>query len=77
MEVAGGALIRGVTPGSPAAVAGLADGDVITEVGGQRVRSISGLVVRLREHAPGDEVRVGYWRDGRHASTTVTLVGRP
>jgi len=66
-----------VAAGSPAAVAGLAPGDVITDLDGADVGSMSELVVRLRDHAPGSEVRVGYWRAGRHHETTVVLGERP
>lgn len=77
MALQGGAVIRNVAAGSPAADAGLAPDDVITEVGGRPVRSISGLVVELRRHDPGDDVVVGYWRDGEHHDTTVTIGERP
>jgi serine protease Do len=73
----GGALVHTVAPGSPAATAGLAADDVITEVGGREVRSISGLVVELRRHDPGEQVVVGYWRDGQHGDATVTLGEHP
>lgn len=77
MGVAGGAIVHSVAGGSPAATAGLAADDVITEVDGQQVHSISGLVVELRDHDPGDEVVVGYWRGGHHDEATVTLAERP
>ena len=73
----GGAVIRNVASGSPASVAGLAADDVITEIDGHRVRSISELVVELRRHDPGDDVVVGYWRDGDHHEATITVGERP
>ena len=57
--------------------AGSANGDVITEVGGERVRSSSDLVVALRDHKPGEVVLVGYWRGGRHHEAEVTIEPRP
>lgn len=75
--VDGGAVVHKVATGSPAASAGLAPDDVITEIQGRQVSSISGLVVELRAHNPGEEVVVGYWRSGRHAETKVTLAERP
>ena len=51
--------------------AGSRSGDVITEVGGERVRSSSDLVVALRTHKPGEVVVVGYWRSGRHHKAEV------
>lgn len=77
LSVPGGAKVQRVDARSPAASVGLRPDDVITELDGAPVRSISALVARLRSHDPGDKVRVGYWRDGRHAQVTVTLVERP
>lgn len=77
MGLPGGAAVQRVAPGSPAADAGLTAHDVITEVGGDRVSSSSGLVVAVRRHKPGEQVVVGYWRDGRHHETTVTIHARP
>lgn len=72
-----GALVRAVAPDSPAALAGLQVDDVIDEVDGEPVDSISEVVVELREHAPGSTVTIGYWRGDHHAETTATLTERP
>jgi S1-C subfamily serine protease len=77
LGVEGGAVVRSVAPGSPAEAAGLAADDVITEVDGEPIGSISELVVELRDRDPGDDVVVGYWHGGEHAETTATLVERP
>ncbi len=77
MGIDGGALVRDVSGGGPAATAGLEPEDVITEVDGDDIDSTSALVLELREHGPGDEVVVGYWRDGREEERTVTLGERP
>jgi putative serine protease PepD len=77
MAVRGGATVRKVMGGSPAERSGLAPDDVITEVGGRPVDSSSGLVVAMRQHKPGDQVVVGYWRDGQHHETTVTIEPHP
>ena len=63
--------------GAPPTRSGLAGGDVITEVGGERIRSSSDLVVALRAHKPGEVVVVGYWRSGRHHEAEVTIEPRP
>jgi S1-C subfamily serine protease len=75
--VPGGAKVQGVTSHSPAERAGLTRDDVITEVDGKPVGSMPGLMVELREHEPGDEVSVGYWRDGQQDQTDVTLGEHP
>ncbi len=77
LSVLGGALVRRILPGSPAATAGLVADDVITEVDGSPIRSISHLIVQLRAHDPGDKVVIGYWRNGTHNETRVTLTERP
>jgi S1-C subfamily serine protease len=75
--VDGGAKVREVDRGSPADRAGIGSDDVITEVDGRPVESMPGLAVEMREHEPGDDVTVGYWRDGDHRETTVRVGERP
>lgn len=77
MDLAGGALIRGVTSDSPAARSGLSPDDVITSVGDHDVMSSSGLVVAVRNHQPGDVVVVRFWRDGRRHQATVIIDEHP
>jgi S1-C subfamily serine protease len=73
-----GAMVMGVSPRSPASVAGLSAGDVITTVGGRSVRSAAGLGRRLAPHRPGDAVRVGWLTPlGTSASATVRLGSGP
>jgi S1-C subfamily serine protease len=77
LGVAGGARLRGVRQGGPADKAGLDDDDVITDVDGHEVDSMPGLAVEVRDHEPGDEVEVGYWRDGKHETAEVEVGERP
>jgi S1-C subfamily serine protease len=53
-----GAVVVSVSHGSPAAAAGLSEGDVVTALGGVRVHSAAGLGRALAAHHPGDKVRV-------------------
>ena len=55
-----GALICSVYPGTPAAKAGLAAGDVITSVNGQPVSSANGLTTIMRKYKPGSTISLGY-----------------
>jgi S1-C subfamily serine protease len=57
-----GATINGVLPGSPAAQAGLAIGDVIVSVNGRSVDSPTALTTLLGAYHPGDQVAIG-WND--------------
>jgi S1-C subfamily serine protease len=77
MGVEGGAKVHEVDRGSPAEEAGLGGDDVITEVDGQAVESMPGLAIEMRDHEPGDEVTVSYWRDGERHSATVEVGERP
>jgi S1-C subfamily serine protease len=78
VQAGSGAVIAGVLSNTPAANAGLAQGDVITSVDGQRVTSPSGLQAALELHHPGDRVAIG-WTDqaGQTSSATVTLINGP
>ncbi len=74
-----GALITGVVAGSPAADAGLAEGDVITGVGGYAVTSQSTLQdVMTTDLSPGQVVSVQYTDPaGQQQSVTLTLASGP
>ena len=77
LGVPGGAVVKGVEDDGPADEAGLERDDVISSVDGEEVESMPDLAVEMREHEPGDEVEVGYWRDGRRHDTTVVVGERP
>ncbi|MET7756186.1 trypsin-like peptidase domain-containing protein [Streptomyces sp. NPDC005389] len=62
-----------VTPGGPAATAGLRPGDVITKVDGQRVHNGEELIVKIRAHRPGDRLELTLTRDGKELTKTLTL----
>ncbi|MFF8830255.1 S1C family serine protease [Streptomyces sp. NPDC015131] len=62
-----------VTPGGPAAKAGVRPGDVITKVDGQRVHSGEELIVKIRAHRPGDRLRLTLERAGKEQTRTLTL----
>jgi S1-C subfamily serine protease len=73
-----GAVVTGVLQGTPAAGAGLSEGDVITSVDGTSVSSPTALQAALEQHHPGDSIRIG-WTDqfGQAHSATVTLANGP
>jgi S1-C subfamily serine protease len=77
LGLTGGVRVRAVADPGPAAQSGLAPEDVITDVGGQPVRSSSGLVVAMRRLHAGDDVVVGYWREGDRQEAVVTIGRRP
>jgi putative serine protease PepD len=72
-----GLYIRGVTPGGPAAMAGLRPDDVITKIDGEPATSNLQLEVLTLTKRPGDTVAITYTRDGRSATASVTLAAQP
>jgi S1-C subfamily serine protease len=69
-----GIVLEGTTPGSPAAKAGLKKGDVIVEMAGGPVQDLRDMVDVLRAHAPGDTIKVVFWRDADAKQHTVKVV---
>jgi len=68
-----GALVSGVEPGSPAARAGLRQGDVIVSVDGEKLADNNALRNRIAGTRPGSKVAVGIVRDGRSQTLHATL----
>jgi S1-C subfamily serine protease len=62
-----------VTPNSPAARAGMRDGDIVVAVDGQEVRSSPELLAAIRRHEPGDQIRLRVARQGGQVDLTATL----
>lgn len=73
-----GAVIASVQSGSPAADAGLQQGDEIVTLGGKDVSSISDLTSVLAPYHPNDKVDIG-WVDssGNNHTAKVTLTSAP
>jgi len=71
-----GLRVAVVVPGSPAASAGLQVGDIITSIDGQAATSTDQLVAVTLTKRAGDQVEIGYKRDGNGAKTTITLTAR-
>jgi putative serine protease PepD len=65
--------IPGVVEGSPADQAGMVGGDVILAIEGELVADPDTAIVKIRTHAPGDEVTFTLLRDGDEVDVTVTL----
>ncbi len=72
-----GAQIVSVASGTPAAKAGLKNGDVITSVNGKPVDSATALVGQVRELAAGDQAQLTVFRDGAKETIQVTLAVKP
>jgi len=77
LKVDEGVLISGIVDESPAAEAGLKDGDVIVTFAGKAVTSPDQLRDLVRDTAPGTEVKVKLVRDGKNKTITLKISDRP
>jgi putative serine protease PepD len=69
-----GARIEDVTPGSPAAAAGLTAGAIVTAVGDQVIASGNALVAAVQSKAPGTTVTLTFIDTaGNHRAVEVNL----
>lgn len=72
-----GARVLAVTPGGPAADAGIQTGDVIVSIGGAEItagngqRPVDAVIAQLDKVEPGDQVSVGVLRDGERRDFVV------
>jgi serine protease Do len=73
-EVTSGVIVDNVFRMSPASQAGLQEFDVIVELDGKPIYDVIGLRKHLYiEKAPGEEMKVTYYRNGEKRTTTMTL----
>jgi aminopeptidase YwaD len=75
-EVPNGVKFADITPGSPAAVAGLKAGDILIKFGADQIKNLYDFTYALRAHKAGDEVDVTVLRDGRPMPGHVKLTER-
>ena len=73
-----GVTIAGTLSGSPAANAGLGEGDEITALGGQSVSTAEDISQALVKYHPGDSISVT-WTDtsGQSHTSNLTLASGP
>lgn len=71
-----GVLVGGVTEGSPAAKAGMKEGDLITKWNGTDIKSVEEWMPLLMAGKPGDEVTVTFRRDGKEMEVKGKLAAR-
>ena len=85
LRVDSGVLIRGdavsgrtgVIAGGPADVAGLRDGDILTQIDGRPIDATHQLDVALLEHEPGDTIELTVLRGNKTLQRQVALGVRP
>jgi serine protease Do len=77
LDEAKGALVAQVTPDSPAAKAGLKQGDVILEYAGQPIDELRALTRAVGDTEAGTKAKVVVWRDGGKQSLEVEITQMP
>ncbi len=68
-----GAYIKQVSPGGPAAKAGLKPGDVVIVADHQIVQAFDQLIVIVQEHKPGDRISLTYYPKNSAKKVTITV----
>ena len=77
IQTAQGVIVTGVLNTGPAAAAGMRPGDVITQVDGQPVRTVSELLTRIAGLTPGQATPFALQRQGQAVEVSVTPAQRP
>jgi putative serine protease PepD len=77
LPAAGGAMVVAVVPGSPADVAGLQAGDVITQIGDRPVQAPTDLESALAGMHAGQRIEIQYERGLISSTTQAALRARP
>lgn len=68
-----GAFVESTTEDGAARQAGIKKGDIIVSINGNSVNNSSELQEQIAKYSPGNEVTVGYIRDGQLKQTKVAL----
>jgi S1-C subfamily serine protease len=89
LSISSGVLIIDFGQNGPAEAAGMREtlsrpgeddfvlGDIITELGGEKITDNTDLINTLLQYKPGDTVYVRVYRDGRYLTISVELGERP
>jgi len=72
-----GALVAGVSPGSPAQQAGLEVGDVVIAFNGKRISNSAELPLAVADVRPGEQASVRVWRKGTQRDLSVVVGQAP
>jgi S1-C subfamily serine protease len=77
LNVTSGALVLSVSPGTPAARAGISRGAVITAVDGERIASADALGLAIHRHKPGEQIGVTWIDQNGTHTVAVHLIAGP
>jgi len=73
----GGAKLTSVTADRPAAKAGLKDGDVVTAIDGNAIKTYEGMIDEFRKRKPGDKAKFSILRGKDKMEIEATFSARP
>lgn len=76
LSTTSGALVINVSQGSPAAMAGMQPGDIITKFAGSKIGNVTDLLAALRKKDPGQQVDIVVQRGAGSKTLSVTLGDR-
>jgi serine protease Do len=71
-----GVLVSSVQPGFAADKAGIKAGDIITTIDGRPIKDGNDLVNNISARKPGSTIQLGYMRNGKAATATITVGDR-
>jgi serine protease Do len=71
-----GVTVKDVDEESPAAKAGIKEGDLITQVNGKDIASVDELRTEIKDAKEGDTVKFSYKRDGQNKTAEIKLPKR-
>lgn len=72
-SIKAGIILVKVNSGYPASDGGLKDGDIITNIDGNDITTVSEFKYELYKHSIGDTIEVTYYRNGRENKTKLKL----
>jgi S1-C subfamily serine protease len=70
-------MLGQIQSGSPAAKAGLKQGDVVLTLDGRGIKGEDGFPTLLLRHQPGDTIALTFVRGGAQQTASVTLTQTP
>jgi serine protease Do len=76
-EQPNGALVASVTPKSPAAKAGIKQGDIIVSAGGHSIKTVHDLPRLVAATPPGQQLALKVLRDGKQVSLEAAVAQMP
>ena len=72
-SIKAGVILVKVNSGYPASDGGLKDGDIITKIDGDDIKTVSEFKYELYKHNIGDTIEVTYYRSGKESKTKLKL----